>query len=199
MNEFVVQPSTEGEFQIVRFEPVVVARCLDQAMAITIAGMLNGQACGAEPVSEAPEETDAPATDPEPQPQEAAAPVEPTPADWTEAELEQAFDALWAGEKLRAVADRFGKSWTSLRGRWAGHLSAMKNKPDSADKPEEKNEAIAPASTALVAAPVFKSAYNKTVEAITDLKDQATCTMCGRHFKPTPDQLDCCARCSADV
>lgn len=187
MKEFQVQKaSTGGEFHVVQFRPVVVARCDDESAAYMIAGLLNGQTdTGAEDpapaVEEAPQE---PKEDPEPGSDDPESPGPPAPEDqgWTEEELSEAYEALWKGEKLRPVADRFGKSWTHLRGHWAAHLRS-------------KKAASAPA-TAQLPVPLDQTAYGITKAAIEELAEQPACILCGRHFKATPERLDRCARCS---
>lgn len=111
-------------------------------------------------------------------------------ADWTGDEIEAAFAAIESGEKLRAVADRFGKSWTVLRGKW-GRSKGGRGKVTVAAAPAAPPPPSLPALTGRNDPPLVK-----VQKAITELGEQAECRLCGRHFERTPDRLDTCARCS---
>lgn len=190
MSEFVVQPSGDGGYHVVQYQPVVGAECQDEAMAITIAGMLNGQT----DATAAPAEAASQETTPD------EAPSELTDHTWTTAELEVAFERLRAGEKLKAVSAAMGKPdlWGSLRAHWAAHQRNQKEKQPAPPKPAPVALPV-PYPGKMLPVPLGQTPYSMAVTAIADLKAQAACATCGRHFKPTPDRLDRCARCAADV
>jgi transposase-like protein len=184
--EFEVQAREDGEFQVVQLQPVVVARCPDQAMAITIASMLNGQSERVEapkligqekPVKAEPEAVGEPSVQARSEPQRLEG-----------EDLEAAFAAIRAGEKVSDVAERMGTTMPILRGQWSGQA-----RRERSEQPEAKT------STALV--PVEKApqtALGKVTTAIQELQDAPNCRLCGRTFVMTPDRQDLCARCSAD-
>lgn len=197
--DYIIQ-ETDGQFEIAQVTPVVIGRFTDQAIAVRVLEMLVKDA-NAEitqklefPVlvveAETPPKPDAPAPERpvtlKPAPlkpvPEKAKPVTAKPVAWENAELEVAFARLKKGEKLQVVADDFGKSWTSLRSRWAGRKSAQAKK---AREEQVKNLPAIPASTVTTA-----------IAAIGELKDQPNCNICGRRFTLTPENIDQCPRCS---
>ncbi|CUH68016.1 hypothetical protein TG4357_03341 [Thalassovita gelatinovora] len=194
--EFFAEATGDGGFRVLQMRPVEVARCADEMMAYTIAGMLNGQSQGStDDVPTGEEETSDQEVEDDPA-QISSPPAAPDSSDdaWTEAELDDAFEMLLAGQKLREVAEKFDKSWTKLRGHWARHSRQMKQDDATSEIQEEASEVAPQPSSALV--PLTQTAYDKVALAITDVSEQARCITCGRHFTRTPDQLDHCARCS---
>lgn len=198
--EFRLSEPEPGSFQIVRMEPAVVGTFTDLATAEKIMGFLEMDALNE---ARKPKAEAAPAAAPSkpvaaaPAPPPPAKPAKPAPEksqrtkaegqsdvehfDWAADEVLSAFERLEAGEPIQAVAASFGKSWTALRARWAVH---------------RRNRG---SSKALVPAAPQKSPVEKFASALEELKDQEQCSLCQRHFKPSPENPDCCARCSKDA
>lgn len=89
-----------------------------------------------------PDALPAPLADPHPDAERAPARTSPPGAeyrtDWTDEELHEAFGRIEAGEKLSDVAATFGKSWKSLRGKWANRRHM--NVAAGADADEDDRE-----------------------------------------------------------
>lgn len=211
--EFRIREPGNGVVEIVQFEPVVVGSFSDRDMAEKFMAFLMEDAIAAavpEPrkpassikparATEAPISNVKPLEPEQPAKREPSKPSVPklvtvegaaaaqSDEEWAEAELNAAFARLARGEKLRDVADAFGKSWTKLRGKWAVLKSSYD--PDPA-QPEPEVEAQLPALPR-----DFKTPIQKVTTAITELKDQNACNLCGRHFNITPDNIDTCQRC----
>ncbi|WP_323790109.1 hypothetical protein [Thalassovita sp.] len=182
--EFLAERMSDGGYRVVQLRPVEVARCRDEYMAHTIAGMLNGHAM-ADPVDDTiPED---PPQEPEEDPEPGRGKPEPPGSDWSPEELVEAFDALKGGKKLKVVAAGYGKSWTSLRARWAAWRGSK--------EPAGKLITNTPPQTQLPV-PLGQTAYCVTKAAIKELKEQTPCRLCGRYFKETPGRMDVCARCA---
>lgn len=103
---------------------------------------------------------------------------------WTELELAAAFKLLSEGQKLKDVAAWHGKCWKRLRSKWAAQCRAKKT-PTA----ESGSGALAPVSEPA------KTPLEKVTAAVAELNAQEQCNVCGRPFRPTPDNLDLCARC----
>lgn len=214
--EFRLNEPEPGVFEIVQSMPVVVGTFADRGIAQKVMGFLEMDAVNAQRKAEAADQAERPAAVSSGAPaavrpgmaQEAVAPPAPAAApavpdapkpeaaalakgqkagtayfDWTETELQQAFARLEQGGKVKDVAETFGKSWTALRAKWAAHRRMVQSR-----------------STALVpvgGAP--KTPVEKVSAAVRDLEAQNACTVCGRYFTPTLENLDLCARCSHDA
>lgn len=187
--EFRIQKTDTGLFEIIRTQPVVVGSFPDKAMARKVMSFLVEDAMenmeAEPPALPAPEET-SPAPEPTPEP------ANVQPVDWTEAELEAAFGALAAGQKVKDVADQHGKSWTVLRGKWAAEKKRRMDAPVESSAPPAPVVKL-PTVTGDNAPPIVK-----VTQAITELNDQPECRLCGRQFEQSPDRLDLCAGCSHD-
>lgn len=201
MNYIIQQ--TDGEFEIAQMTPVVIGRFPDQAIAVRVLELLASDVnaeltpeTAIKPparVVETPPEPDAPVVvkpvaakpaPPKPAPQKVSL-ASANPLGWDKDELDVAFKRLEHGEKLRVVADDFGKSWTGLRGQWAEHNRAHVKKAS-----EEQAENL----PATISDPV-----KTAVAAIGELNEQPNCIICTRPFTMTPDRIDRCARCSDDA
>ncbi|WP_170431911.1 hypothetical protein [Ruegeria arenilitoris] len=115
----------------------------------------------------------------------AGTPLEISDEPWTEDELASAFKMLSKGETLKIVATRHGKCWKKLRSKWAFHKKTL------------IQQDAAPTAAALV--PVSepaKTPLEKVTAVVEQLKAQEECKICKRHFTPTLENLDLCARCS---
>lgn len=120
-----------GQFEVVRYEPVVVGVLSDRGVAELFADFLDtlhsiDRDALSEFVTVGPTEEVRPAADvAEPAPAEVPAPeAEPetpieTPSKPSEAPLEEALRRLAEGEKLGVVADDLRLPMTMLRGTWA--------------------------------------------------------------------------------
>lgn len=194
-----------GQYDLVELRPVVVGSFLDRELAEKVLGFLNDNssliASGTfataleEALNQQPELASAePLSEAEARHTKTMSNAEPDdPAAWTETELEQAFAELEEGHKLQAVASKFGKSWTSLRGRWAGR-NKTRPAPQSAvaeDQPDTKKQLVPVQSSA--------SPLEKIHTAISEVKDQPECINCGKLFVMTPDRQDHCARCAKEL
>lgn len=196
--EFRLSETTPGTFEIVQFVPETVGTFRDRALAEKVLDFIRKDA-GLPDGTLLTEPVIAPVPQPEAQPASSLkAPETPKRATrapniqqsetqyfgWTDAELAQAFQRLENGEKVKDIANEFGKSWGTLRGKWAAHkrLSLPKN-------PEPTTAALVPVSE-----PVL-TPVEKITSAVQDLKDQDPCTICGKYFKPTPDSMEHCAAC----
>jgi hypothetical protein len=195
--EFRLSEPEPGSFQIVRMEPAVVGTFTDRATAEKIIGFLEMDAINqarkpkaevAETVAPSrPVEAAPPAPPPAKPAQAKPGPTKPEDQtavehlDWAADEVLAAFERLEAGEKVQEVAASFGKSWTALRARWAVHRQNRTR------------------SKALVPAVARQTPVEKVASAVEELKGQEQCSLCQRHFKPSPDNPTHCARCSKDV
>ena len=188
--EFRLNENAFGEFEIVQYVPDLVGTFTDQETAEKVLGFLEADAVNAtrkaqvaakesEPKavlhlqSQAATAKDKPADTVSPNPNGVA----PSSSDvahfsWSDEELAEAFERIAKGEKIRAVADSFKKSWTALRSKWAAHKKAQ---PETA------------------------SPVEKVADAISALKGQVACNLCGHHFTPTDNNADHCARCRLDA
>lgn len=191
--KFSLEETELGTFDIVQLVPSVMGTFTDQAIATKFMAFLEGDATALPetPATASRTVAEAPAVEVQkttPKAQETT--VQKTCAnqprsasnEWTQEELNLAFSKLANGEKLRPVADEFGKSWTALRSLWARNQRASKAKT----------------STSLV--PVSSETHTpaqKVTTAIDHLKGQVPCSNCERYFTPTPSSLDNCSRCSA--
>ncbi len=173
--EFRIQETATGLFEIIQTQPVVVGTFAEKDMACKVMSFLVKDALD------------------HPQAETAALPVleelaaNEEPADWTEEELSAAFGLVGKGEKLKTVADQFGKSWTVLRGKWGAEKKRRAAMPNTIPAPSVN----LPVPVADQEPPVAKVS-----KAIAELAEQPECRLCGRKFEPTPDRLDLCARCS---
>ncbi|MGR3760914.1 hypothetical protein ACUXV3_12405 [Roseobacteraceae bacterium NS-SX3] len=176
--EYRLNEPEPGVFEIVQSMPVVVGRFTDRALAQKVRDFLELDARdGQAPAGTVPAEQAGPGkVHRRPQ---ALPSKQPSHGDWTEGEIGKAFELLHGGESLKSVAARYGKSWTALRGRWAAHRRANP----------------APGTALVPAVPPAGTPLEKVAAAVKELGAQESCQACGRYFKPTPDQLDLCARC----
>jgi hypothetical protein len=183
--EFRLNETAPDKFEIVRFVPDLIGTFADRATAQKVLGFLEADAANAAQAAERKAARDAGLVSPPPivspetiaQAAEAIQPQTPAKSDvahfsWSDGDLAEAYDRLAKGEKITAVADSFGKSWTVLRGKWAAH----KKKLDAAKSPLEK-----------------------LTGAVSELQDQTPCSLCGQHFTPTVASMDHCARCRTDA
>ena len=184
--EFKLDETAPGTFEIVRFLPEVVGTFSDRSMAEKVLGFLEADAMNAERIGQQPPAPPAPGhTTPKP---DAAVPFRrsPSPAeqcDWSPEELAEAFARLEAGGAVKEVAEDFGKSWSTLRAKWAVHCK--KNRPTG---------------TALVPAePGHQSPHEMVSTALNELKAQSECILCGQFFTPGPGNLEHCVRCVQDI
>lgn len=184
--EFKLNETAPGTFEIVRFLPEVVGTFSDRDMAEKVLGFLEADAMSAERIAQQSPAPPAP-DHPSPKP-DAAVPFRRSPSpvdqfDWRPEELAEAFARLEAGGAVKEVAEDYGKSWSTLRAKWAVHCK--KNRPTG---------------TALVpAAPGQKSPHEMVSAAVNELKEQDECKLCGRFFKPGPDNLEHCAGCLENI
>ncbi len=92
------------------------------------------------------------------------------PLAWTDDEIDAALIRIQAGERVKDVAASAGKSFGSLRGKWANFKRYNKIELAGAlTKPE------------------------------IDDADRDDCRLCGKSFRPTAESLDLCAGCSRDT
>ncbi|KIC38142.1 hypothetical protein RA27_20445 [Ruegeria sp. ANG-R] len=209
-----IQP---GKFEVVSSMPVVMGTFTDPDIARKFMLFLkeeeidaqseldsaaaNADVAPARPPETTPQTSDAPtaASGPDVEPKDQRAPYTPVTKlgeeagtapeisddPWTDDELGSAFRMLSAGDTLKVVAARHGKSWTKLRSRWAFHKKKM------------SKQETAPSAGALVSvAEPTKTPLEKVTTAVAELAEQDKCRICARHFTPTLENLDLCARCS---
>ena len=208
--EYRIRKNVEGTFEVIQFEPVVVGTFQNRGMAEKVVVLLHKditEASAPESCSPEPPATLTPvvqALSPNVEPLKFKSPTKRRPnptlpkpptlgdvaamqsdTEWTEVDLNAAFARLASGEKLRAVADSFGKDWLKLRSKWAKlKRSYCLDQPKPAPKPQLpvlRGDAQTPLA--------------KVTTAIEDVKNRATCTLCGRSFNITPDAIDICGRC----
>lgn len=212
--EYKLNEVRPGEFEVVRSMPVVVGTFADPDIARKFmlflaeeeadaelegtqpAANADAQPAIAEPSLPAAQDPAAAADEqpklhrapyapavklPDEKPKADPVPVPVSDEAWTDDELQSAFDMLSKGEALRVVADRHGKSWTKLRAKWAHRKKHIENASSTALVP-----VVTPSKTPL----------EKVTSAVSELAAQEECRICKRHFKPTTDNLDLCARCS---
>lgn len=176
--EFQLTEPAPGIFEIVQTISQAVGTFEDRVIAEKVMGLLEMDALNAARLTETTAE-------------EAASSLaqveqhsEVSHFDWSEDELEQAFKRLCAGEKVKDVADRFGKSWSVLRAKWAARSKRAKSGTGLALAP-----VVAPLPTPL----------ETVTAAVEDLKGQTECALCGRYFAPSVESLEHCARCNQDA
>lgn len=176
-----LRPTDDGQFEIVQTKPVVIATFPDQEIAKRFMMFLADETNKPEAKSEDLKpiqktvEIAAP-TKPKVIPITSKSKVNPVEKkdvvekkklpEWLDEDIPKAFERITAGEKIRDVAESFGKDWWSLRAKWANH---------------KRNQ---------------KTVLEKVLTtAEVDAADMDECTMCGREFRPTANRLDMCARC----
>lgn len=213
--EYKLNEVRAGEFEVVRSMPVVIGTFADQEIArkfmlFLMEEELDAQQDLEDVAANADEQPAAPVIAPEVAPATSVTPVESQPkmhrapytpatknaekADmpveisdepWTEVELASAFKMLSEGSALKTVAARHGKCWKKLRSKWA-----FRKKTQSQQDAEPASGALVPMSEST------KTPLEKVTAAVVELAAQDECRICKRHFTPTLDNLDLCARCS---
>lgn len=212
--EFRIAERPDGQFDVIKSEPVVLATCAEHEIARKVLDFFVGETMEemdtkpvvaklvpspvskrastpvpVEPVTLSP--ADPIMAKPHkvmPAPDASAKPTIPELAlrysddDWTAADLEAAFVRMAKGEKLREIADSYGKDWRQLRSKWA---SLRKHYPDDITEPKPRLPAVV--------APK-RSMAEIVTSTVSEMKDQRPCTMCGRYFSITPERIDNCGR-----
>lgn len=133
-----IHAKEDGTFDVLQAQPVWLATFADREKAEAFMALMVDDAMeeiGSTEAAEHPE----PAAEPSDAQDPVAVKTEPAAAgskDWTDDELEQAFERLARGDKMLLVADHFGKSFTKLRGKWAAHQKAQRAAEDNHEKEE---------------------------------------------------------------
>ncbi|WP_282093058.1 hypothetical protein [Epibacterium ulvae] len=174
--EYSLREAEPGVFEIMQTRPVAVGSFNDLELAQRIVAFLQNDTAPGTPRNEIIKTAPQPKTVPE-------APLPTVYFDWTDEALAKAFPRLAAGEKVRDVADSFNLSWTVLRGKWAAHK-------------KRQTPSVQTSSALVVPGKQAVTALEKVTAAVSQLSEQEQCCVCGTYFKPTPENLDHCARCT---
>lgn len=189
-----LEENGDGAFQVLEIKPVVVGTFPDREIAKKFMDFLiDGELDRINtPVPDPIRlELPAPRTVPkEPKPQQSQklsfnarqALLDP----WTEDELETAIERLKNGEKLAEVSAEYGKSLNALRANWA----VFRKREQQAAQAEAKSADARPGLSE------NKAAIKANTSANSGEQDGfATCSLCEREFRQTPESLEHCARC----
>lgn len=136
--QFTIAENPDGTFSIQKFEPKTVGTFQELEIAEKVMGFLVEEALDA-----MSEETASAPLDPAPldavaEPEARADTAQPKyQSEWTEGELERAFAQLCSGDRVKIVAEQYGKDWRVLRAKWAAE---KKREAAVAPPPEDDME-----------------------------------------------------------
>lgn len=212
--EFRIAERPDGQFDVIKSEPVVLATCAQKEVARKLLDFFIAETMGeidTKPVDAVPAPSPVfkrgstpgpvePVTPPAAEPV-LAKPRKVTPAPDASAKptivelAERYSDDEWAARDLEAAFVRMAKGEKlravadSYRKDWrklrSKWASLRKCYPNDVAQPEKNLPVVVPSK---------RSMLEIVTSTVTEMKDQRPCNMCGRYFSITPDRIDNCGR-----